>query len=316
MSSSVKVKEMSSAGHSERKSSPLHWWGVRTGLQNSKLPSATAFPGSQPTHAPLSLKFLLSIRLAGVNDWWWEQSQIVLQVFNSVRSKIVLYISPVPPFICHIVGVLLAKILSFSAQWSWMKNVETEFGGNRKVALIFSWWRGEHSRLLPQNLCLPPHHPATLRSLSPVQFSRSVVSDSFRPHAPQHARPPCPLPVPTVHPYSQPLSRWCHPTISSSAVLFSSCLQSFPASGSFQMSQFFASGGWSIGVSLSASVLPMNIQNWFPLGWTGWISLQSKGLSRVFSIPQFKSINSSVLSFLYSPTLTSIHDYWENHSLD
>ena len=169
MSSSVKVKEMSSAGHSERKSSPLHWWGVRTGLQNSKLPSATAFPGSQPTHAPLSLKFLLSIRLAGVNDWWWEQSQIVLQVFNSVRSKIMLYISPVPPFICYIVGMLLAKILSFSAQWSWMKNVETEFGGNRKVALIFSWWRGEHSRLLPQNLCLPPHHPATLRSLSPVK---------------------------------------------------------------------------------------------------------------------------------------------------
>ena len=113
-------------------------------------------------------------------------------------------------------------------------------------------------------------------------------------------------------PNSFPLSRWCHLTISSPVVPFSSCLQSFPASGSFQMSQLFASGGQNIGVSASTSVLPMNTQDWFPLGWTGWISLQFKGLSRVFSIPQFKSINSSVLSFLYSPTLTSIHDYWKN----
>ena len=116
-----------------------------------------------------------------------------------------------------------------------------------------------------------------------VQFSRSVVSDSLRPHEPQHARPPCPSPAPRVHPNLCPLSRWCHPTISSSVVPFSSCPQSFPASGSFQMSQPFASGGQSIGVSASALVLPMNIQDWFPLGWTGWISLQSKGLSRVFS---------------------------------
>ena len=109
----------------------------------------------------------------------------------------------------------------------------------------------------------------------------------------------------------------CHPAISSSVVPFSSCLQSFAASGAFQMSPFFASGGQSIGVSASASVLPMNIQDLFPLGWTGWISLQSKGLWRVFSpTPQFKSIHSSVLSFLCSPTLTSIHDYWKNHSLD
>ena len=105
---------------------------------------------------------------------------------------------------------------------------------------------------------------------------------------------------------SSPLSRWCHPTISSSAISFSSCLQSFSASGSFQMSQFFTSGGQSIGVSASASVLPMNIQDWFPLAWTGWIFLLSKGLSRVFSNTRFKSINSSALSFLYSPTLTSI----------
>ena len=115
---------------------------------------------------------------------------------------------------------------------------------------------------------------------------------------------------------SCPLSGWCHPTTSSSVVPFSSHLQSFPASGSFQMSQFFAAGGQSIRVSTSASVLPMNTQDWSRLGWTGWISLQSKGLSRVFSNTQFKSINSSVLSFLYSLTLTSIQDYWKNHGLD
>ena len=116
-----------------------------------------------------------------------------------------------------------------------------------------------------------------------VQFSCSVVSDSLRPHEPQHARPPCPSPTPRVHPNPCPLSQWCHPTISSSVAPFSSCPQSFPASGSFQMSQLFASGGQSIGVSASTSVLPMNNQDWSPLWWTDWISLESKGLSRVFS---------------------------------
>ena len=150
------------------------------------------------------------------------------------------------------------------------------------------------------------------------QFSCSVISDYLRPHGLQHARPPCPSPTLGVYSNSCPLSQWCHPniSISSSVIPFSSHLQSFPASGSFPISQFFQSGGQSIGVSASASVLPMNIQDWFPLGWTGWISLQSKQLSRVFPPPQFKSINSLVLSFLYSPTLTSIHDYWKNHSLD
>ena len=109
------------------------------------------------------------------------------------------------------------------------------------------------------------------------------MSDSLWPHEPQYTRPPCPSPTPGLHPNPYPLSRWCHPTISSSFIPFSSCPQSFPASGSFQMSQLFTSGGQSIGVSASASVLPMNIQEWFPLGWTCWISLQSKGLSRVFS---------------------------------
>ena len=119
--------------------------------------------------------------------------------------------------------------------------------------------------------------------LSSVRFSHSVVSDSLRPHEPQHARPPCPSPTPRVYPDSCPLCQWCHPTISSSVVPFSSCPQCFPASGSFQMSQLFSSGGQSIGVSASTSVLPMNTQDWSPLGWIGWISLQSKGLSRVFS---------------------------------
>ena len=118
---------------------------------------------------------------------------------------------------------------------------------------------------------------------SSVQFSHSVVSDSLRPHESQHARSPCPSPTPRVYSNSCPLSQWCHPTISSSVIPFSSWPQSLPASGSFPMSQLFSWGGQSIGVSASTSVLPMNIQEWSPLGWTGWISLKSKGLSRVFS---------------------------------
>ena len=114
---------------------------------------------------------------------------------------------------------------------------------------------------------------------SSVQFSPSVVSDSLQPHGLQQARPPCLSPTPRVYPNSCPSSQWCHPTISSSVIPFSSHLQSFPASGSFQMSQLFASGGQSIGVSASTSVLPMNTQDWSPLGWTGWISLKSKTLN-------------------------------------
>ena len=116
-----------------------------------------------------------------------------------------------------------------------------------------------------------------------VQFSHSVMSDSFWPHGLQFARLPCSSPTPRAYSNSCPSSQWCHPTISSSVVPFSSCLQSFPASGSFPMSQLITSSGQSMGVSASASVLPMIIQDWFPLGLTGWISLQSKGLSRVFS---------------------------------
>ena len=126
-----------------------------------------------------------------------------------------------------------------------------------------------------------------------VQFSRSVMSDSLRPHRLQHARPPCPSPTPTVYWNSCPWSQWCHPTISSSAIPFS-CRQSFPTSGSFQISQFFTSGGRSIGVSASASVLPVNIQDWFTLGLSVLISLQSKRLSRVFSnttVPKHQFVN-------------------------
>ena len=151
---------------------------------------------------------------------------------------------------------------------------------------------------------------------SSVQFSHSVVSNSLRSHESQHASPSCPSPTPGLYSNSCPSSRWCHPTTSSSVVPSSSCPQSLPPSRSFQMSQLFASGGQSIVVSASASVFPMNTQDWSPLGWTGWISLQSKGLSRVFSTPQFKSINFLALSFLHSPTLTYIHDHWKNHSLD
>ena len=116
-----------------------------------------------------------------------------------------------------------------------------------------------------------------------IQFIHSVMSDSLWPHGLQHDGPPCPSPTPGVYSNSFPLSQWCHPTISSFVIPLSSHLQSFPASGSFEMSQLVTSGGQTIGVSASASVLPMNIEDWFPLGWTGWISLQSKGLSKVFS---------------------------------
>ena len=159
------------------------------------------------------------------------------------------------------------------------------------------------------------------------KYFSSLVSQSaqslshvrlFAPHGLQHIRPPCPSPTPGIYSNSclSKLSRWCHSTILSSVIPFSSSLQSFPASGCFSMSQFFASAGQSIGVSASASVLPMNIQDWFPLGWTGWTFLQSKESQESSPTPQFKSINSLALSFLHSLTLASIHDHWKNHSLD
>ena len=151
---------------------------------------------------------------------------------------------------------------------------------------------------------------------SSVQFNRSVMSNSLQPHESQHARPPCPSPTHGVHSNSCPFSWWCHPAISSSVVPFSSCPQSLPASGSFPMSQLLVWGGQSIGVSASASVLPVNTQDWSPLEWIGWISLQSKGLSRVFSNTTVQKHQFFSAHFLSSPTLTSIHDHWKNHSLD
>ena len=136
-----------------------------------------------------------------------------------------------------------------------------------------------------------------------VQFSHSVVSNSLQPHGLQHARPPCPSPTPGVYSNPCPSSQWCHPTISSSVFPFTSHLQSFPASGSFPMSQFFTSGSQSIGASASASVLPVDIQDWFPLRWTGWISLHSKGLSRLFSNTTGQK-HQFFNAQLYHPTLT------------
>ena len=141
------------------------------------------------------------------------------------------------------------------------------------------------------------------------------MSNSLRPHGLQHTRLPCPSPTPEACSNSCPSNRWCHPTILSIVVPFSSCLQTFPASGSSPMSQFFTSDGESFGVSASASVLPMNIQEWFPLGRTGWISLQSKGISK--SLLQHHNSRASILqhsAFIIVPTLTSIHDYWKNHN--
>ena len=141
-------------------------------------------------------------------------------------------------------------------------------------------------------------------------FSRSVVSKSLRPNGLQHARLSCPSPAPRV------CSNSCHPTVSSSVAPFSSCPQSFPASGSFPMSWLFPSGGQSIGASALASVLPMNIQGWFPLGLTGLISLLSRDSQESSPAPQFENIDSLALSLFYGPNLTSVHDYWKNHSLD
>ena len=150
---------------------------------------------------------------------------------------------------------------------------------------------------------------------SSIQFSLSVVSDSLWPHELQHARPPCPSQTPRVHPNSCPSIPWCRPVISSSVIPFYSCPQSLPASESFPMSQLFAWGGQTTRVSASASLHPKKSQGWSAWEWTGWISLQSKGLSRVFyntTVQKHQFFSTQ----LCSPTLTSIHDYWKNHNLD
>ena len=160
------------------------------------------------------------------------------------------------------------------------------------------------------------YSPLSQHQFSSVQFNLSVMSDSLRPHESQHARPPCPSQTPRVYSNPCPSSWWGHPAISSSVIPFSSCPQSLPASGSFPMSQLFEWGGQSIGVSGSASVLPMITQDWSPLGGLVEYPCSPRDSQESSPTPQFKSINSLALSFLHSPTLTSIHDHWKNHSLD
>ena len=187
---------------------------------------------------------------------------------------------------------------------------------------LFLWWADWHrsasnrrGQWLPLRAAISRLAVVLMWVIAQSQFSCSVVSNSLQPHGLQHTRPPCPSPAHRVYSNSCPLSRWCHPTKSSSVVPFSSHLQYFPASGSFQMNQFFASGSQRIGVSASASVLTMNIQDWFPLGCTG-SPCSPRDSQESSPTPHFKSINSLALSFLYGPTLTSVHDYWKNHSLD
>ena len=188
---------------------------------------------------------------------------------------------------CGLFLILLFSLQCFcsaSVSWGWTSLVQFIHRINSSVGLREGWLLCSLRRSLGiWMLVILTFIYLSCFQFSSVQFSHSVMSDSLWPRGLQHARPPCPSPTPGVYPNSCPLNWRCHPTISSSVISFSSCLQSFPTSGSFPVSPFFSSGGQSIGVSPSTSVLPVNTQDWFPLGWTGWISLQSKGLSRVFS---------------------------------
>ena len=209
----------------------------------------------------------------------------------------------------NVISILHTQLHKLLIVWIFIQNTDFIFLSNKyncpqRIYLwIWFWWYLKLGNYF-------------LKVKVSVQFSCSVMSDSLRSHESQHARPPCPSPTPGVHPNSCASSRWCHPAISSSVVPFSSCPQSLSASGSFPMSQLFAWGGQSIGVSALASFLPMNTQDWSPLGCTGWISLQSKGLARVFSNTTVQKHQFFGFSFLHSPTLTSIHDHRKNHSLD
>ena len=165
------------------------------------------------------------------------------------------------------------------------------------------------------NLSFSTANTTTVQS-STIQFNRSVMSNSLWPHGLQHARLHCPSPTCGVCLNPCKLNQWCHPTISSPFVLLSFCPQSFPTPGSFPGSQFFVSGGQSTGASTSASVLPVNIQDWFPLGGLVWSPCSPRDSQESSPVPEFKSNNSLVLSFFYVPTLKSIHDYWKNYCFD
>ena len=175
------------------------------------------------------------------------------------------------------------------------------------MTFFFGMIKGE------DNFCC---NPGLYHQISSIQFRHSVVSDCLRPCGLQYARPPCPSPTPGAYSNSCLSHRYYHRTISSSVIPFSHHLQSFLASRFFPKSQFLASGGQSIGVSASASILPMNIQDWFPLGWTVWSPWSPKESQESSSTPEFKSIISSALNLLYGSILTSIHDYGKNHSFD
>ena len=207
------------------------------------------------------------------------------------------------------------KYLSTQFQWRYGKSVPPKNSHSckprarytkRSNSAYFKWTFAGHTVFVPTTpLCFQCDSSHVL-----LLFSRPVVSDSSWPHGLQHARPPCPSPSPRVRPSSCAWYRWCHTAISSSDALFSFCPQSFPASGSFPMSQLFASGDQHIGASASASVLPMNIQGWFPLRWT----CCPRGSQESSPAPLFEDNNSSVLCLLYGPALTTIHDYWKDHS--
>ena len=203
-------------------------------------------------------------------------------------------------------GQWLSRVRVFSTPWTAARQASLSIANSQSLLKLMSI-----ESVMPSIhliLCCPLLLPPSIfPSISSVQFSRSVVSDSLQPHEPQHARPPCPSPTPGVHTNPCPLSRWCHPTISFSVVPFSSCPQSFPASGSFQMSQLFALGGQSIGVSASASVLPMTIQDWFPLGWTGY---QASYLTWLYNHPHIMVRQVNLYSSSATVTCSSIHT-WE-----
>ena len=300
----------------------------------------------------------------GVGDFWWELLQSSSPLFCRTGWELVITLGDVFLVLAHLVELRAPPPVALgywvdlsrdpcqhplrkSPSWASKRKKGLPFPSPCSHTLAYSripllnWWGWTQSK----NLCWTTkpqvrrlfgvHYFLCSLDVDRVQFSSVAQScpTLCDPMDYSMPGPPCPSPTPRVHTNPWPLSWWCHPTVSSSVIPFSSCPQSFPASGSFQMSQLFASGGQRIGVSASASVLPMNTQDCSPLGWTAWISCsprdsqessptpQFKSLSPRDSqesspTPQFKSLNSLALSFLYSPTLTSIHDYWKNRSLD